>query len=104
MKRIVVIVAVLVMVLFACSCIKVTSESKSADRVDRVVTGQISSIDRQGEYATIYFINGGKIYVEASSLNKFNVENAFKNVWTYELHYDGYDAYVIISVSSLVTD
>lgn len=61
--------------------------SGNPDSIDRIVVGQLNSIDVIGEYATLYFADGLNLTVTYESLTHFSVEPLFFNVKVYNLHH-----------------
>jgi len=60
------------------------------ESIDRVVTGQVVTIDSAGGelgWDTLYFANNSiRVTVAHDSLARYNMTNAFVSVWTYNLH------------------
>ena len=104
MKKLISILALLtiLMSLVACS----TSVTLPGDKtIDRVITGNIVAIDRQADYATLYFENDLSVKVTQLSLTGIAGGGVpISGVWTFYLHdlgvfSDGYHHYELVKVT-----
>jgi prepilin-type N-terminal cleavage/methylation domain-containing protein len=56
------------------------------ETVNRIVIGQLTAIDSQGEWAYLYFLEGPKVRVTTESLASVtNNTDPFNKIWTYRL-------------------
>ncbi len=88
MKRIICIAVLVLSLVSTVACSTVTAVSLPGGKsVDRIITGKVVAIDRQGGYATLYFDNQLSVEVtEASLLGIAGGGVSIAGYWTYYLH------------------